>query len=48
MPEIFRLRSTFLTARNEFYVGYGDPNSLSTYPSAYIKWIRYIGAEKGS
>jgi len=38
----------FLTARNEFYVGYGDPNSLSTYPSAYIKWIRYIGAEKGS
>lgn len=37
-----------LTARNEFFSGYGDPSSLITYPAFYLKWIRYIGAEKGS
>ncbi len=38
----------FLAARNEFYVVYGDPNDLSTLPALYVKWIRYIGAEKGT
>ncbi len=38
----------FLASRNEFYVVYGNPNSLSTYPALYLKWIRYIGAEKGT
>ncbi len=37
----------FLAAKNEFYLVYGDPNSLSTTPALYLKWIRYIGAEKG-
>ncbi len=37
-----------LTAKNEFYVVYGDPNSLSTTPALFIKWIRYIGAAKGT
>lgn len=38
----------FLAARNEFYVVYGDPNNLSTLPALFVKWIRYIGAEKGT
>lgn len=38
----------FLTSKNEFYVVYGDPNSLSTTPALFLKWIRYIGAEKGT
>ena len=38
----------FLAARNEFYVVYGDPNNLYTLPALYFKWIRYIGAEKGT
>lgn len=38
----------FLAAHNEFYVVYGNPNSLSTYPALYLKWIRYVGAEKGT
>ncbi|MBC5823759.1 MAG: hypothetical protein GIW99_00135 [Candidatus Eremiobacteraeota bacterium] len=38
----------FLAAQNEFYVVYGNPNSLSTYPALYLKWIRYIGAGKGT
>lgn len=37
----------FLAERNEFYVVYGNPNSLATYPALFVKWIRYIGAEKG-
>jgi hypothetical protein len=37
-----------LNRRNEFYVVYGDPNSLSTTPALFIKWIRYIGAPKGT
>lgn len=37
-----------LTARNEFYLVYGNPNSLQTTPGLYFKWIRYIGAEKGT
>ncbi len=38
----------FLAAKNEFYVVYGDPNSLATTPALFLKWIRYIGAEKGT
>jgi len=38
----------FLTAKNEFYAVYGDPNSLATKPALFLKWIRYIGAEKGA
>ncbi|MGH7736527.1 MAG: DUF5916 domain-containing protein [Candidatus Tyrphobacter sp.] len=38
----------FLAARNEFYVVYGDPNNLLTLPALFVKWIRYIGAEKGT
>lgn len=38
----------FLAAHNEWYVVYGNPNQLSTLPALYVKWIRYIGAEKGT
>jgi hypothetical protein len=38
----------FLAARNEFYVVYGNANNLSTEPALFLKWIRYIGAEKGT
>jgi hypothetical protein len=38
----------FLTAKNEYYAVYLDPNSLSTKPALFLKWIRYIGAEKGA
>jgi hypothetical protein len=38
----------FLTAKNEFYVVYGDSNNLSTEPALFLKWIRYVGAEKGT
>lgn len=38
----------FLASRNEFYVVYGNANNLSTEPALFLKWIRYIGAEKGT
>jgi hypothetical protein len=38
----------FLRAQNEFYFAYGNPNNLTTNPGLIFKWIRYIGAEKGS
>jgi hypothetical protein len=38
----------FLAAHNEWYVVYGNPNDLSTLPAFYVKWIRYIGAGKGT
>lgn len=38
----------FLAAHNEFYVVYGNPNDLSTLPALFVKWIRYVGAEKGT
>ena len=37
-----------LNRRNEFYIVYGDPNSLSTTPALFVKWIRYVGAPKGT
>jgi hypothetical protein len=38
----------FLYARNEFYLVYGNANNLATEPALFFKWIRYIGAEKGT
>lgn len=38
----------FLAAHNEFYLVYGNPNNLTTEPALFFKWIRYIGAEKGT
>jgi hypothetical protein len=38
----------YLTRSNEFYFVYGDPNSLSTTPALFLKWIRYVGAPKGT
>lgn len=38
----------FLALRNEFYVVYGDPSQLSTEHALFFKWIRYIGAPKGT
>ncbi|HWT05536.1 MAG TPA: hypothetical protein VN224_07250 [Xanthomonadales bacterium] len=38
----------YLSRSNEFYVVYGDPNSLSTTPALFLKWIRYVGAPKGT
>ena len=37
-----------LHTKNEFYIVYGDPNSLATTPAFFVKWIRYIGAPKGT
>jgi hypothetical protein len=38
----------FLALRNEFYLVYGDPNSVATTPALFLKWIRYVGAPKGT
>ncbi|MDP9052312.1 MAG: hypothetical protein M3O31_16565 [Acidobacteriota bacterium] len=38
----------FLSAHNEFYVVYGDANRIVTTPALIVKWIRYIGATKGT
>jgi hypothetical protein len=38
----------FLLRRNEFYLVYGNANNLSTEPALFFKWIRYVGAEKGT
>lgn len=38
----------FLALRNEFYVVYGDPSQLSTQHALFLKWIRYVGAPKGT
>lgn len=38
----------FLALRNEFYVVYGNPSQLSTQHALFFKWIRYIGAPKGT
>jgi hypothetical protein len=34
--------------KSEFYAVYGDPNSFSTTPAVFLKYIRYIGAPKGT
>jgi hypothetical protein len=38
-----------LRARNtEYYLAYGDPNSLTTVPQAILKVILYLGGQKGT
>ena len=38
-----------LRLRNsEFYLAYGDPNTLTTVPQAIFKVIFYAGAQKGT
>ncbi len=34
--------------RSEAYLVYGNPNSLATQPSLILKYIYYVGAEKGT
>lgn len=36
------------TRNQEFYLAYGDPNSLSTVPQAILKVIFYVGGQKGT
>ncbi|MGA8474524.1 MAG: hypothetical protein WB681_05605 [Candidatus Cybelea sp.] len=37
----------FLSAKNEYYIVYGDANALSTLSAYTSNGSRYIGAEKG-
>lgn len=37
-----------LSGRQEVYFAYGDPNAFSTNPTVLLKWITYIGADKGT
>lgn len=46
--ENFSMAFHVLSARNELYLVYGNPNSLSTTPALFLKLIRYVGAEKGT
>jgi hypothetical protein len=32
----------------EFYAAYGNPNTVSTYPAAILKYIFYLGSAKGT
>jgi hypothetical protein len=32
----------------EFYLAYGDPNTLVTVPQAILKVIFYVGGQKGT
>jgi hypothetical protein len=34
--------------KSEFYAVYGDANSFSTTPALFLKYIRYVGAPKGT
>jgi len=36
------------TPHDEVYFAYGDASQLSTYPAFILKFIHYVGAEKGS
>ncbi|MBV9271492.1 MAG: hypothetical protein JO165_10375 [Candidatus Eremiobacteraeota bacterium] len=36
------------TPHDEYYFAYGDASQLSTVPQWIFKWIRYVGAEKGT
>lgn len=38
----------YLRGKNEFYFVYGNANDLTTEPALFVKWIRYIGAQKGT
>jgi hypothetical protein len=37
----------YLRGPNEFYFVYGNANNLNTEPSLFVKWILYVGAQKG-
>ncbi len=37
-----------LTGKNELYAVYGDPNSVTTTPTLFLKYILYVGASKGT
>lgn len=37
-----------LVAHEELYAAYGDPNQTQTTPVFLVKFIRYVGAEKGT
>ena len=34
--------------REELYLAYGDPNTLTTVPQAIFKIIFYLGSQKGT
>ncbi|MBV9409609.1 MAG: hypothetical protein JO164_12350, partial [Candidatus Eremiobacteraeota bacterium] len=36
------------TPHDEWYFAYGDASQLSTFPQFVLKWIHYVGAEKGT
>jgi hypothetical protein len=36
------------TPKDEYYFAYGDASQLSTVPQWTVKWLHYIGAEKGT
>jgi Domain of unknown function (DUF5916) len=36
------------TPKDEYYFAYGDASQLSTVPQWVLKWIHYVGAEKGT
>lgn len=38
----------FFRGSSELYVVYGDPSRLSTVPALFVKFVRYVGAGKGS
>lgn len=38
----------FLVGHQELYMVYGDPNLLQTKPGFILKWIQYLGADKGT
>jgi hypothetical protein len=38
----------FFRGGSELYVVYGDPSQLVTVPALFVKFIRYVGAGKGS
>lgn len=37
----------YLRGHDEFYFVYGNANNLITEPALFVKWILYIGAQKG-
>ncbi|HLI95856.1 MAG TPA: hypothetical protein VKT72_07185 [Candidatus Baltobacteraceae bacterium] len=37
-----------LVGHQELYMAYGDPSLLETKPAFIVKWIQYLGAEKGT
>jgi len=44
------MRPTLLQFKpyGELYAAYGNPNNISTFPAAIVKYIFYIDATKGT